>query len=207
MKVSNGWLPGGVTLVLAALLGLASGISEAGDKKIKLKDPGGEERAVFILGSAKIKIKFVDEGRDFVLEGKRKGGKRKYSLDGDNPYIEVKPKEAGFKLRTPEGQLLWGVKLRDDKLEISDNEDGFQSFIVKKTRDTDRAKVSREDLDLGRVKFYAEKRVIKVKDVGGEERFRGRAAALSGAYGVLLMDDIPLPDRYIIMAELFVLGW
>lgn len=194
------------SLTLATLLALGPATGEAAGKKFEVQDPDGQKLVVFLLDGAKIAIEYVDDGRDFILSGKIKRGKRKYTLERDQVYAEVKPKDAGFKLRTPNGQLLWKVKLWDEKVKISDNEQGTEPFVVKK-KSADRAAVSRNGTDLGRVKLYPDERLVKVKDAANNERHRGPTETLFGAYGLLLMEAIPLPERYIIMAELFALGW
>ena len=177
-----------------------SALTQAYDFRIKIKDPYGSTAAVVKLGDDKSKIAYFDAGIERILTGKHsKIGKWKYSLSSLGQIAEVKNKADGFKVRTPQGNLLWKVKLAGDKIKISNNEKGNQSFVLSKKYD-DYVKVLHDTVELGKVKFYPDK--IKVKSVGNAELYRCNTHYYSAAYGVLLMDAIPWAERYIIMAEL-----
>ncbi|HWW59850.1 MAG TPA: hypothetical protein VN181_00655 [Thermoanaerobaculia bacterium] len=125
----------------------------------------------------------------------RDTGKRKY---GDPATFEIKPGDDGFKLRHADGKLLWKVKFKDGKIKISDNEENLNPFELK-TRGDGLKVVAPGERELGDV------RGSDVSDATGKKRFTvdGKSSA---AYGVLLLDTIPPPQRYILLAELLSRG-
>ncbi|MCV6629474.1 MAG: hypothetical protein OIF50_06410 [Flavobacteriaceae bacterium] len=61
-----------------------------------------------------------------------KSDKKKY-YDQDNQVVyEIKYKPTSFKLRTPSSKLLWKVKLYENKVKISDNEENTNPYEIKK---------------------------------------------------------------------------
>ena len=125
----------------------------------------------------------------------RDTGKRKY---GDPTLFEVKPGDDGFKLRHADGKLLWKVKFKDGKIRISDNEENLNPFELKTAGDRLKV-VAPGDRDLGAVRGY------DVEDAAGKKLFTIEGKP-SDAYGVLLLDTIPPPQRYILLAELLSRG-
>ena len=63
---------------------------------------------------------------------KTKADKRKYYDQNNNVVYEVKYKSDGFKLRTASSTLLWKVKLYNDKVKISNNEENLNAYEIKK---------------------------------------------------------------------------
>ena len=167
---------------------------KASAQSLKAKTDGGDEVVKITLGD-KVKVEFGDT----VLVGKDKSGKRKYK-SGDEVVAFVKPGDGKFKLKTKDGKLLWKVKLKADKVKISDNEEGDNAYAIKKKDDG--FNVALGDRKLGKVKFYPDDDRIKVKDADGNAVFKASAGKASGAWGVLLLKDIPEAQRFIIMAEL-----
>lgn len=129
----------------------------------------------------------------------RDSGKRKYSVGNADVSYEVKPGDDGFKLRTADGKLRWKVKISADKVKISDNEENQNPFELK-TREGDRVKVvGPGERELGNV------RGGEVENAAGRTLWRAEGGA-KAAYGVLLLDGIPEPERYILLAELLARG-
>lgn len=62
---------------------------------------------------------------------KTKADKKKYYDANDNVVYEIKYKPDGFKLRTATSKLLWKIKLYDDKIKISDNEENLNPYEIK----------------------------------------------------------------------------
>lgn len=125
----------------------------------------------------------------------RDSGKRKY---GDPATFEIKPGDDGFKLRHADGKLLWKVKFKSDKIKISDNEENANPFELKTGGDRIKV-VAPGDRDLGHILGN------EVRDAAGRKRFTVEGKS-SAAYGVLLLDAIPPPQRYILLAELLSRG-
>jgi hypothetical protein len=165
-----------------------------GDVTIRRVD--GSEVAVVRKSGERVEIRYA--GR--LLNGDpRDSGKRKYRAGGGPVLFEIKPGDAGFKLRTESGQLRWKVKLSDDKIKISDNEENQNPFELK-LKEGDRVKVMAPgERQLGSV------RGSSVEDASKKELFRVDGSP-SAAYGVLLLDAIPEDQRYILLAELLARG-
>jgi hypothetical protein len=138
---------------------------------------------------------FMYNGHAYV--SKVNGDKRKYKGNGE--FIEVKYKEGAFKVRTADGKLLWKVKIADDKIKISDNEE-MQNPWELKQNDNEKIKVKKNDTELGKLKFDASKKEIEAS--AGSGGYLIKTDKLSLAYGVLLIDDISGRDKFIIMTEI-----
>ena len=192
-------------LLLLTAYGPASAQSSSGEVKIKVKNPAGATVVQFKPRGQDIKVEYDHNGQTLVLRGKQsKSGKRKYQLEGAGPFAEVKPTDSGFKVRTPGAELLWKVKISGYKTKISNNEENRNPFVLK--TDDDRVKIFRnESTDIGRVKFYFDRGKIKVKDLQGNELFASNTDRYSAAFGLLMADEIPPAERYILMAELLML--
>jgi len=138
-----------------------------------------------------------------TLTGQRtKADKSKYIDNNGDVYAEVKHKESGFKVRTPEGELLWKVKFKDDKIKISDNEENQNPNEVKEREYGYKVYMSGRDKEIGKVKYKDGK-----VDIDGEGTdLKIPAEKNSYAFGVLMLTNIPKEYRYIIMAELLAKG-
>lgn len=136
------------------------------------------------------------------LVGEPAGEKRKYRPAAGGPQrYEVKPGENGFKLRTSDGKLLWKVKLDDDKIKVSDNEENANPYSLK-TRYEDKVKVvDAADKEIAEVRFAPEK--TKVKGPDGAELWETTSPRRrSAAFGVLALEKVPLEHRALLMAEI-----
>lgn len=172
--------------------------------RIKVKTPD-DVRVVEIKNGTQTKIEIGPEGSTQVLRGEmRETGKRKYEMEGGKVIAEVKADDGAFKLRTVDGKLLWKVKLADDKIKISDNEENENPYELK-MRD-DEVKVEENGSEIGKVKFYSDRAKVKVKDASDKELYESNTDKRSTMYGLLLMTRIPETERYIIMAELLARG-
>lgn len=166
--------------------------------KVKIKTPDDKPVVEVKFDGRNTKLEYGGK----VLRGEIKDSeKRKYFFETGNQTAEVKAKDAdGFKVRTPDGKLLWKVKIKPDKIKISDNEENQNAYELVKRADG--AKVEQNGQKLGEVKFYTDRQKIKVKDAADAEVFEGNTDKYSVGYGVLLLDKIPEEMRYIILAEL-----
>lgn len=153
-----------------------------------------------------VTISYMENGEVRELYGDpRTTGKRKYTI-GDGPVLyEVKPgDDGGFKLRNPDGSLRWKVKISDDKIKISDNEENRNPYELK-VKDLNRVKVlGPGERELGNVRYAANR--VEVENAGGSVVFTAEAKKATGAYGVLLCDAIPERERYILAAEILSRG-
>lgn len=178
----------------------------AAGEKIKVKTPDDQPVVEFKLRDDRITIEVSTSGASRILRGEtNEKDKRKYEWEGGNRVAEVKPNDDGFKVRTPDGNLLWKVKISADKIKISNNEENNNPFELKR-KEADRVKVTLGKTELGEMKFYGDRQKVKVKDANERELFESNTNHASTAYGVLLLQTIPETERYIIMAELLARG-
>jgi hypothetical protein len=174
------------------------------DAKVKVKTPDGKEAVQFKLRGDDIKIEFHSGGEQKVLRLKTESRKkRKYELEGGEIAALVKAKDYGFKVFDTQERLLWKVKIYDDKIKISDNEENKNPYELKLGQDGLKVK---GQVHIGKVNFYPEKPKVKVKDAWDREVFDSKTRRFSAMFGVLLLDKIPEAQRYIIMAEILLRG-
>jgi hypothetical protein len=181
----------------------SSSTSNAASKdKIKIKTPDEQTVVEFSNTGGEPQIEFSVNGQKQTLRGENKdSGKRKYENDARQILAEVKADSDSFKVRTSDGKLLWKVKFNDDKIKISNNEEMTNPFALK-AGEQDRVKVLREETEIGKVKFYRDRGKVKVDKLDETTLFESNTNTFAAFYGVLLMDEIPARERYIIMAEL-----
>ncbi len=163
---------------------------------LKIKTAGKDVGEIKLSANT---INFEIEGTNY--KGKIKGEKRKYKNESGIFLAEVKFKKDAFKLRTESAKLLWKIKIYDDKIKISDNEENKNPYQIKLSGD--KAKVKKNDIEIGRIKLNKEKGVVEISSE--TMSFTIESDKIKLAYGVLLIDEIPLTNRYIIMAELLSL--
>lgn len=125
-----------------------------------------------------------------------KNNKTKYYDPAGDVIAEIKYKETGFKLRKPDGTLLWKIKVKDNKIKISDNAENKNPYEIKKKEG--KYKIKKTEEELGQVTFDGNN--VKVKATNGT--FKLISNQDSYAFGVLAIKEIPARHRMIIMAEL-----
>lgn len=136
-----------------------------------------------------------------TLVGRLKGtDKRRYELKGSGPIAEVKLSGENFKLKSPDGKLLWKVKISEPKVKISDNEENQRPLEIYYKED--HLKVEDNGAKIGSIHLYAQKNEVKVKDATGKELYNCSTTLMSAMFGPLLTNRIPETERAIIMAEL-----
>ena len=111
------------------------------------------------------------------------------------PSFETKPEPEGFKLRKLDGSLLWKIKMKPAKIEISDNQEGTNAFELR---------ADRVVAPGGRVLGSVTK--SEVRDASGKVVYRINGGPPCACYGVLLIDRIPELQRYIILTQLLGAG-
>ena len=180
--------------------------ASGGGDTIKIKTPDDQPVVEIERAGETLTLEFTRGGAASTLRGEvKETGKRKYEASGGGLVAEVKGDDDGFKVRASGGRLLWKVKFGDDKIKISDNEENANAFELE-PREGGRVKVSRQETELGNVRYDADRGKIKVEDAAGTELFESNTTQTSTLYGVLLLTAIPDAERYIIMAELLARG-
>lgn len=166
---------------------------------VVVRSAGGSKSFTVVEKGNSIEVVLPNGDR---LVGEPSGEKRKYRRASGGPQLcEVKPGENGFKLRTGDGKLLWKVKLDDDKIKVSDNEENKNPWSLK-TKYEDKVKVvDASEKELAEVRFQPEK--TKVKGADGTELWEcSSPRRRTAAFGVLVLDRIPEEHRAILMAEI-----
>ena len=188
--------------ILILSLGSAPCPAVAADK-VKVKSASGDLVAKFSRKDGRVRVR---DGRgEVVLQGKPRKGGRKYKDGLGRPLFKVKDTPGGFKLKAVRGGLLWKVRRKDRRIEIANNEEGFQAEVLRH-KAADRWVLERDGETYGKVKRYPDGR-IKVKDAGGRVLYRLRGVSLSPAWGVLLIQGLPREEAYALMAEMWLRGW
>ena len=78
-----------------------------------------------------------------------KPDKKKYYDSSNAVVYEVKYKDDAFKLRTPSSDLIWKVKLYENKIKISDNEENENPYEIKKL-DNGESKLEKDEMTIER---------------------------------------------------------
>jgi hypothetical protein len=206
--------------LLAIIVALVGGCDLI-DRIVPAKgDKGGKPKSS--VSEAKLAaIKVLDAGGNLVASfdtrgsiGLRYGGTTLTTqlLDGQRRYLQngtvvfkVNLYDGKVKLKSKSGAMQWQAKFRSGKVKVSDNTEGDNAIELKrKGKDI---KVAQGKRSLGKVKFYSKDKRIKVKGADGKTRFTGKKTGQSAAWGILLIDEIPEPQRYILMAEILAAGY
>ena len=152
------------------------------------------------------------DGQAFIMKARmNKPGSRKYKeligTEEKSLIAEVKIKDDSFKLVDENDKLLWKVKIKEGKAKISDNEENKNPFVLKKSEDKVKVK-DKNEKEIARVKYYADNGKLKLKDMSGKELYISKEFnKLSGAIGVMAINEIPAKLRAVIACELIKQGF
>jgi hypothetical protein len=160
---------------------------------------------VVSIGASRIEIVSGGSTTTLAIEAKETG-KRKYYDGRGSQLAEVKASDTGFKVRTPGGALLWKVRLYDDKIKVSDNEENLSAWVLK-TGYPDKAKIlDPSEAEIGDVRFASAPDPIRVRTTSGSDAWTVEGGRASAAWGVLMMERVPAAHRAIIVTELLARG-
>ena len=189
-----------LSLLVASLPAAAvTPVSPPDPNTVVVRSSGGSKSITVVEKGSALEIVLPNGDR---LVGDPKGDKRKYRRSSGGPqFLEVKAGDGGFKLRTTDGKLLWKVKIAEDKIKVSDNEENANPWSLK-TKYEDKVKVvDAAEKEVAEVRFYPDK--TKVKSAAGAELWEcASPRRRSAAFGVLALDRIPEEHRAILMAEI-----
>ncbi|MEM7109859.1 MAG: hypothetical protein AAF519_16660 [Bacteroidota bacterium] len=130
----------------------------------------------------------------------KRADKRKYVDQNDQLKYTVKYSEDGLKLNDGNEELLWKIKLYDDHFKISKNNDMENSFRTGLS-ESNKLKVKRDDEEIGTLRLRSNDAFISVKD-----KYTVRNFGSSLALGILLIDEIPEEQKFVLCAELLKQG-
>ena len=99
-----------------------------------------------------------------------KPDKKKYYNGSNTVVYEVKYKDDAFKLRTPSSDLIWKIKLYENKIKISDNEENENPYEIKKL-DNGESKLEKADMTIERsTADEARNLVYKIKEMPKDQQ-------------------------------------
>lgn len=128
----------------------------------------------------------------------------KYSSSDSGKDLKVKLNEKGFKLKDAD-KLLWKVKLKKNKISVSNNEENKGPCIVK-AEATDTVRVYEDDKVIGEVNYGSDGASITSYGTTPPATWKAAQPGTSVAIGVMLCPKIPDLEKNIIMAELIRAG-
>ena len=142
----------------------------------------------------------VAKGNEILLKSKRIIiEKNKFSFNS-GLILSVKHKTDSIKFYDQSGKVAWKVKLYDDKIKISDNEENKNAWQLK-LKD-DKVKI----YDPGEVEkfriYLKDGKELEVKTDSKKLLFKTSGSKLAFAPGILVLDHIPEAHRAIIFFEL-----
>ena len=138
---------------------------------------------------------------DLVGNATTMAGDRSYQLDGGSVFIRSRDRDYGFRLVTPNLDVVqWKVRLYPDKIKIANNDDDRDPLRIR-TESPQRATLAGpKEEPLGEIDFDGKNTVVK--DPAGTVRYSRQTGKLEPSYGVFLIDKMPIKEKYIAIAEL-----
>lgn len=128
---------------------------------------------------------------------------RKYHLAQDTFLIfVVKNVEKGFQIFSNDNKALWQVSLQDDKITVLQkgmSKNTFEVLIHKKN-----LSLRHNSNEVGKVILEGEKAVFYKKD---KQLFSIQTEVLLPAFGILLIDEMGIEEKYAIFAEAVARGY
>ncbi|MEM9340370.1 MAG: hypothetical protein AAGA66_16665 [Bacteroidota bacterium] len=126
--------------------------------------------------------------------------KRKYYDANDGLAYVIKYGEASFKLKDENDQLRWKVKLTDEYIKIANNEEMENTYRISRSS-KGKIKVKQHDKELAVIPFVPNNHSI---EIGKQYHLINFGHSL--AIGVMMLEDMPLSERFLLVAELLRLG-
>lgn len=114
----------------------------------------------------------------------------------------IKDNGPAFKLKTESGELLWKIKIYEDKIKISNNEENLNPYEIKYKSDR-KAKLYKNGKEIGNIKLKEGKNIC---NISGPESFSIACERLSPSLLVTACSDIPVKLRLVIVTELLSRG-
>ncbi|MEM1001401.1 MAG: hypothetical protein AAGH46_02000 [Bacteroidota bacterium] len=130
----------------------------------------------------------------------KRADKRKYVDQNDQLKYTVKYSDGSLKLNDGNEELLWKIKLYDDHFKISKDNDMDNSFRSGLSESA-KIKVKKDDKEIGALRIRPNDAFTTIKD-----KYTVRNFGSSMALGILLIDEIPEEQKFILCAELLKQG-
>ncbi len=125
---------------------------------------------------------------------------------GRDKLFTVADKDGKLSVQASSGTTVLRLKETAEKIKIYRGADEKSAWEIKKKDDGDAYKVMEGERKLGKVKFYADKSLIKVKDEAGSELCRMGANRNEPAAAVCLLQRLPEDQRLALFALLLLSG-
>ena len=124
-------------------------------------------------------------------------GKRKYLNQNGQVLAKIKrDNNQKFKLKSENGTLLWKIKIKPDSIKVANNEEMQGSYKIK-IKEPNRVKLLLNESEIGKANTSG-----KVTSVNAPKVNMNISNTKASHAGVMGFNDIPLPLRLIILAEL-----
>ena len=176
--------------------------ARANAEPLVIQDADG--RALLSFSQSESGVEVAVDGRGDTIELRGTGTADNRIWQASNGFqARAKTSDAGFKIEAQDGRLLRKVKMKEEKIKVSDNNENTNPFELK--RKNDKYTVTGENMDLGKVKTYEDGRV-KGKNAAEATVFTAKYPTLSSAFASLLIPALPPEERGILFAELLLRG-
>lgn len=128
---------------------------------------------------------------------------RKYQIAKDSFLIfSTKNYEKGYKIFSNDNKALWAVKMSSEAIEITQENFDRNLFVIKINKDN--LVVQHKNIELGKVVIQDNKAIFSKKD---KKLFEVDSDQLLPAYGILLIEEIGIEERYALFAETLARGY
>lgn len=194
------------SILAAIFIPIGIGVAADENERLEIENASGQKVAVIEELAEGMRISYSVDGVQKKLEGSRiDDRKRKWRSENGTIEAEIKFDGEDFKLRKPDGSLLWKVKFYPgEKIKISDNEENENPYEIRMYPGEPRLKLKHEDREIGQVKWYADSGKVKFKKADGTDLFTRKASRLSPDLAVFLIEGASLRDQVILAAELWL---
>jgi hypothetical protein len=201
-----------IAIAVVLMAGLATTASGAPTRSVAIEAAGHKTLDLSQNGDT-VTVTPAD-GSPALVGDVRHPGKRKYRLQSGEPVAEVKSREEtaagddrGFKIKSPDGKLLWKVKIGADKIKIAASDEGTNAWEIS-LKHADKVKVTDPTgHEAGSVRYHAGSTRVEVRDAADHEVYSASTDLRSSLFAILLMKDLPPRDKQILMAELLARGY
>jgi hypothetical protein len=163
-----------------------------GSGNYRIHSASDDELAMITISSDEISVRDT-EGQ--LIGVAKRSDKRKYYNPSNTMVYAVKLDDDGFKLRDGNEQLIWKIKLYEDKLKIANNEEMYSAYEVK-LRDG-KLKLERNETEIKSIRVSEGTDWYEV-----EGRYKIQGFGMSLVPGILMISDLKEREKFIIIAEL-----
>ncbi len=173
------------------------------------KSKPAEEEALTLKMESGEKLAFrkVEQGGEaasatlkFVVTPDAKG----YLFQSPDLTLQARIKESKIKIYGPDGKLRLKIKKEDDKIKILRSEEDPSAWSIRFKMENSSYKVKQGETEIGKAKFYADRKVIKVKDSSGKVLARMSSDKPRSAAAVALLTDLKGEERLVLYALLLL---